>query len=333
MEKSANKDTYIFFDIESANSFSGRGHICSFGYVLCDSDFTVLENEDLVMNPRAPFDPILFSETSRCRLAYKESYFLSQPDFSFYYEKIRSLLLFPNRTCIGFAVENDIHFLLCACKDFSKEQIFFSAYDVHSIADKINESHNGLQGWVSFYNIDVSSLCAHKSSDDAFMTMLLVKKICQEKKIPLKKLLSEHTYALQSAQKQLERSRVKQYRRYVLKTISELYYKKNPRPVSKKIDGVFKIAFSPERDIDQCYEIARLIYNNGGILVESVRSKKKNEHIPATYVLENKKNPNAEWTKEKCYAGVRFILMKDLFALLEEGEPPFRKQRVDVPEL
>ena len=46
---------YIFFDIECANCEGGQAKICSFGYVVTNEAFEVLEKEDLLVNPRAPF--------------------------------------------------------------------------------------------------------------------------------------------------------------------------------------------------------------------------------------------------------------------------------------
>lgn len=46
---------YVFFDIECANCIEGQAKICSFGYVVTDEQFDVIEREDLIVNPKAPF--------------------------------------------------------------------------------------------------------------------------------------------------------------------------------------------------------------------------------------------------------------------------------------
>ena len=170
--------TYLFFDIESANSSGGMGHICSFGYVLTDSEFSIIETDDIVMNPRSFFEERLLTKGSDCQLAYRESYFLKQPDFTHFYERIRHLLTAPHCVPVGFAVRNDVDFIVCACMNFSLPQIEFFAYDIHFIVNRLNDDHAGLAGWIERYGIDVSQLQAHKSSDDAMMTMLLAQKIC-----------------------------------------------------------------------------------------------------------------------------------------------------------
>ncbi len=46
---------YLFFDIECSNCFGGHGKICSLGYVLADSRFNVLEQKDILVNPKSKF--------------------------------------------------------------------------------------------------------------------------------------------------------------------------------------------------------------------------------------------------------------------------------------
>ena len=46
---------YVFFDIECANCFQGNGKICSFGYVVTDEKFKILEKKDIPMNPHSKF--------------------------------------------------------------------------------------------------------------------------------------------------------------------------------------------------------------------------------------------------------------------------------------
>jgi hypothetical protein len=48
---------YLFFDCECANCYDHEGKICSFGYVITDESFRLLEEKDIIINPNAPFDP------------------------------------------------------------------------------------------------------------------------------------------------------------------------------------------------------------------------------------------------------------------------------------
>ena len=94
---------YVFFDIECANCFQGRGKICSFGYVITDEFFNVLEKKDIVMNPHAKFHLFGHRNHPGIVLAYDEKIFKSSPSFPKYYEEIRSLLQDKNNLVFGFS--------------------------------------------------------------------------------------------------------------------------------------------------------------------------------------------------------------------------------------
>ena len=40
---------YLFFDIECANCFEGKGKICEFGYVLTDEAFNEIESKEIII--------------------------------------------------------------------------------------------------------------------------------------------------------------------------------------------------------------------------------------------------------------------------------------------
>ena len=65
---------FLFFDVECANCFGGVGKMCSFGYVLVDSEFNVIETDDIVMNPEAPFDWYLTKTKTTSRLRIRRNF-------------------------------------------------------------------------------------------------------------------------------------------------------------------------------------------------------------------------------------------------------------------
>ena len=51
--RSGGEMKYLFFDIECANCFDRKGKIFSFGYVLTDEKFNVIEpREDILVSPK-----------------------------------------------------------------------------------------------------------------------------------------------------------------------------------------------------------------------------------------------------------------------------------------
>ncbi len=319
------EETFLFFDIECANNIKSEGYICSFGYVLCDKDFNIIEKKDIVMNPKVPFDESLLSPNGPCQLAYTKEYFLDQPDFTFYYDELKALLTAPNRTKIGFAVENDVDFMVCACKHFNMDYIYFDAYDSRSLANKINGIQNGLVSWMKFYNQDISSLTAHNSCDDALMTMFLVKNICKQQNISLNSLFENQNDYLRTVIDNIESKKLKLYRKYMTHQIYNLYGHRCLHAKSRRLKGKIHLALNSNRDLEQIYEINSVIYENGGILVKKIEPS-------CTFVMEDDR-PHAEWMDMPRYSSVKFITLKNLFDTLGKEEPPFKPQSKDIPDL
>lgn len=186
-----NKVTYLFFDIECANCDNGLGKICSFGYVLCDSSFNIIEKKDLLINPNAKFSYGVFSK-KYITLGYPQSEFLSQPKFDERYPIIRDVLTKPNQIVIGHAVDNDVNFLLGDCDRYNLPVIEFDFYDSQELYRVITNCalHKNLSGICE--ELDITLGNAHKSDDDAEMTMQIVKKLCAKQNLPLAELLAKY---------------------------------------------------------------------------------------------------------------------------------------------
>ena len=78
---------YLFFDIECANCFNGKGKICSFGYCVTDEDFNIIQSEDIVINPKDKFN-LGTPQKEIIKLAYSKEEFFAAPDFSYFYKKV-----------------------------------------------------------------------------------------------------------------------------------------------------------------------------------------------------------------------------------------------------
>ena len=180
---------FLFFDVECANCFGGVGKMCSFGYVLVDSEFNVIETDDIVMNPEAPFDWYLYKNKNDIKLAYSQEFFRSKPSFSGYYDRVKSLLTRPGVKVFAFSALNDIGFVVSACERYDKKVFDFSAYDLEKVIKSDDEIFGSLEERCRILNVDNSDLHAHKSSDDAIMTMRLLKSYIQKKSITVESLM------------------------------------------------------------------------------------------------------------------------------------------------
>ena len=91
---------YLFFDIERADG--GKSTICSFGYVIADMDFNVLEQRDILVNPESEFCFDSRGGHAEIRLAYPEEEFFRAPTFDKVYDEIKELLESKRLLSIGF---------------------------------------------------------------------------------------------------------------------------------------------------------------------------------------------------------------------------------------
>ena len=170
---------YLFFDIECANCFNGQGKICSFGYVLADMDFNIIEQKDILINPASKFH-LTRKGQEVIVLGYDKEEFKKSPKFDFFYERIKELLESPDVIIFGHSVNNDINFLLSECGRYKKPYFNFKAYDTQILHKHfMPESNiNALGKICESFQIEVENL--HRSDYDAYLTMRVAKKLCEE---------------------------------------------------------------------------------------------------------------------------------------------------------
>ncbi|MBQ7788732.1 MAG: hypothetical protein IJ398_03665 [Clostridia bacterium] len=172
---------YIFFDIECANCFHGHGKICSFGYVITDEKFNIIQKSDILINPHSKFHLYGHGNHPGIVLGYDEKAFNSSPDFKHYYKIIRSLLTKPNTLVFGFSVLSDAGFIKSECERFSKEIFDYKFFDIQRIYTDYKELENtpALIKCASEYGV-TETQDIHKSDDDSYFTMRVMKGLCQE---------------------------------------------------------------------------------------------------------------------------------------------------------
>ncbi len=189
---------YLFFDIECSD---GR-HICSFGYVLTDVNFSVIEKKDILINPEAIFHTGAWSKAKRERsekdrgitLAYPKEEFLSSPKFDHFYEIIKGLLTDKNNLVVGFACDNDARFINWACDKYKLPYISYTLYDMQRAFREYKEVTNqpSLDGALEDLNVDVSDYVPHRSDEDAAVTMLVAKVMCERLGVSLQELIEKY---------------------------------------------------------------------------------------------------------------------------------------------
>lgn len=188
---------YIFYDIECANCQNGQAKICSFGYVVTNERFKVLEKEDLVINPRAPFLLMGRGRKQYIKLAYSLAEFRTSPDFPGVYDKIKKLLTRKNSLIFGYAADNDASYLRSEFDRYGLPPVDFTYYDLQKLLNFIlpkNEEHRNqiaLTAAVGMFE-EVPTQDVHKSDEDALMTMAVLRGIAKRTAISPVKLLEQY---------------------------------------------------------------------------------------------------------------------------------------------
>ena len=165
----------LFFDTESGNSHTGS--MCSFGYILTDESFNIIEQEDIFMNPNIKWEKRVLNEV----LFYPKECYEGSPEFNYHYDRIKAL--FSNDTLVfGHAINNDVIALNQACKRYNLPFIDFKYF----ISDRIYKEFTGDKNKNEISLDKISKQMGlerqgekHTSLQDAKLVMLQVKKMCE----------------------------------------------------------------------------------------------------------------------------------------------------------
>ena len=170
---------YLFFDIECADG--GRSTICSFGYVIADMSFNVLEQRDILINPEGEFAIDDRTGERVIELAYPEEEFLKAPTFDKVYDEIKAILEAKDCYVVGHSVENDIKFLNMSCKRYGMPPLEFEYFDTQRTYKDLRARKQSisLQNALIELGID-SQVVYHRSDEDARATMLVLRALLEK---------------------------------------------------------------------------------------------------------------------------------------------------------
>ncbi len=168
---------YLFFDIECANCYQNCAKIFSLGFVVTDEKFNILHPmEDVLINPRDRFDWYV----AKKMMAYPREIFKDMPPFPDFYERFRDMFEDEDTMVIGYAVTNDVHFLHDDCRRYGLAPFTYKFYDVQQLYARqpVNNTAKNLEdSLLSWCNVEPQNL--HRSDEDAYNTMLIMKAIAE----------------------------------------------------------------------------------------------------------------------------------------------------------
>lgn len=180
---------YLFFDIESIDRKSK--YICTFGYVLTDENFNVLDKKDIIINPDVvEYDWYVLKNM----FYYTKEDAVSSPIFSDVYKEIDALINSSDIVVLGYAITNDLDYLRNDYERAGLDYSFLSGFDIQTFYKKINGLENGLKLFklANVFGIDTSKFIEHKSDDDAFVSMLIAKHYCDVLNLSLDEFIAKY---------------------------------------------------------------------------------------------------------------------------------------------
>ena len=172
---------YLVFDIECADG--GKATICSFGYVIADLNFNILEQRDIIINPESEFCLTGRAGRPDIVLAYTEEEFLKAPTFDKVYDEIRDLLESDEYYVIGHSVDNDVKYLCISCVRYGLPPLEFEYFDTQkTYTDLEHQSHQiSLHNAILAFGLE-DKIVYHRSDEDARATLLVLKSLLEKSK-------------------------------------------------------------------------------------------------------------------------------------------------------
>ncbi len=184
---------FLFFDIECSNCFGKKPKMCEFGYVLTDEHFNVLRKEDIPMSPgrknrQNMFDLRIYKREPGFQWAYGFDTYFESPEFPEYYDAIRKLFMEDDVMVFGYAVNNDVLHLNYAVRRYGLEKLAYDAYDIQKMVQFYFKKAERFMGLKNAFKAlcsvsELMNLQEHLSRDDAFMSMRVFQKMCENLKL------------------------------------------------------------------------------------------------------------------------------------------------------
>ena len=282
---------YIFFDTESANWFNGFAKLCEVGIVVTDSSFNILEKRDFVISPGASTKFYLVGRKGQkdCVLGHSEEEYRSAPGYVHFYEAIRYWLTQKEAMIFAFAASGDITALVQANRHNHKPDYPLTVFDVQNFLSRYKDgslTQFGLeQSFISLWGQEaMKDLTAHRPDDDATMTMLVLKKICEDLAMKPEELVTlvpeAGTGVLNWANKTLDpngkaypkafrHSKIKSYARFQQLNAELNSYRDHEKSGEEPgpLQGIhYGLSGTLQKDLDVAVPLAKRLYDEGAIL-------------------------------------------------------------------
>lgn len=178
----------LSFDIESTTGSHNDGSMCTFGYCLYDTASNGRFQEDLVISPKTR------RMETKIKLHYDKQTIRSAPKFPERYDVIKNLFASAD-LIIGFSVGNDVEFLNNACAVYNLKRITYEFLDVQLLYKTVfkTPTMQGLEKIAAALGIEYE---AHRSDEDARVTLEVLEYILKSENLPINELIRKHNVTL-----------------------------------------------------------------------------------------------------------------------------------------
>lgn len=175
--------------------------MCEFGYVLTDENFKIISEDDIPMSPgkgsRNKFDLTGRTNERDIELAYDYNFYYSQPEFPYFYKRVKKLVCDPDTICFAYSMGNDIRHLHNSCTRYKCEPFNYTCYDVQVLVAKYLQEKGQKSLETAAKRIVgpgcLVGLVEHLSRDDAKLEMKIFEAICSLEQKTSSELLEEYS--------------------------------------------------------------------------------------------------------------------------------------------
>ena len=185
------------------------------------------------------------------------------------------------------------------------DYILYRAFDVENLAEKVFGCKKKLFEWAEFLECDTSILTSHKSVDDAVVTLMVFKKICEKLQKSPEEVLKENKDFFVNTEEVAQAAEERQYKKEMTAKIKAYYNKHSPNPIRKKYQGQkFELNKKVFSDLDRALNIAKRIYDGGGVIMERLKGAGN------VVFLDDSIEPEKKASMEK--KGLKIVLAEDI---------------------
>lgn len=250
---------YLYFDVECISCKGGTGKLCSFGYVLTDEQFNIIDKDDIIINPNLPRKDYDWFVVKKM-LSYTLNEIESKPNFEHHYQRIKNLLTNPEHITLGFDVVNDLQYINDECIGYNLTKLDIKSYDVQDFYKQYSgeRKRSSLSKLVEILEVSCDNLSEHNSRDDSEMTMLVAKTICEKLSLTLTDVMAICDKSIMQIKERTEKSPRSHSRSFAkeLKNLAEQYPERKTYPMICLSDTI------KETDAGKRLQLIKVIFDH-----------------------------------------------------------------------